>query len=65
MNPLMAAIKMRHWNCIVLLVARALKYDFSTGLLQDGMQEFVLSGDTDMIDTLVTKYNIPGALEGM
>eukprot|EP00439_Symbiodinium_sp_Y106_P051179 s4595_g6.t2 len=59
-NPLMAAIKMRHWNCIVLLVARALKYDFSTGLLQDGMQEFVLSGDTDMIDTLVTKYNIPG-----
>ncbi|CAE7398902.1 tank-1 [Symbiodinium necroappetens] len=59
-NPLMAAIKTRHWNCIVLLVERALKYDFSTGLLQDGMQEFVLSGDTDMVDTLVTKYKIPG-----
>ena len=64
-NPLMAAIKTRHWNCIVLLVERALKYDFSTGLLQDGMQEFVLSGDTDMVDTLVTKYKIPGALEGI
>ena len=58
-NPLIAAISNRHWECIVLLVPRALKYNFSTGLLQDGMQEFVISGDLDMIDSLVTLHKIP------
>ena len=28
--------------------------------LQDGMMEFVVSGDLDMVDTLVSTHNIPG-----
>eukprot|EP00913_Durusdinium_trenchii_P017446 g16397.t1 len=43
-----------------MLVPRALKYNFSTGLLQEGMMDFVVAGNIDMMQKLLVTHQIPG-----
>ena len=62
-NPLIHAVEIRSWECIELLVPRALKYKFSTRLLQEGMLEFVVAGDVDMMINLLQVHKIPGRLD--
>lgn len=59
-NPLIHAVELQSWDCIQLLVPRALKYNFSTRLLQDGMLDFVVAGDVDMMIKCLEVYKIPG-----
>ncbi|CAK9091428.1 unnamed protein product [Durusdinium trenchii] len=59
-NPLIHAVELREWDCIEMLVPRALKYNFSTGLLQEGMMDFVVAGNIDMMQKLLVTHQIPG-----
>ena len=60
-NPLIHAMELQEWPCAELLVPRALKYNFSTELLQNGMVDFVKKGDLEMVQRLLKEYKIPGA----
>lgn len=59
-NPLMMAIRKRDWHCIEPLIPLALDNGFAKGLLQDGMEQLVLDGDTDTLTDLATNYHVPG-----
>ena len=59
-NPLIHAMELQEWSCAELLVPRALKYNFSTDLLQGGMVDFVRKGDLEMVQRLLKDYKIPG-----
>eukprot|EP00440_Ansanella_granifera_P031743 gb/GFBE01034452.1/.p1 GENE.gb/GFBE01034452.1/~~gb/GFBE01034452.1/.p1 ORF type:complete len:808 (+),score=170.50 gb/GFBE01034452.1/:1-2424(+) len=48
-NPLLGAVEGKHWKCIELLLPRALKYKFSTTCLQEGLMDFVIAGDVEMV----------------
>jgi len=59
-NPLMMALRKGDWHCIEPLIPLALDNSFATGLLQDGMEQLVVDGDTDTLTDLATNYHIPG-----
>ena len=60
-NPLIHAVEVQSWECVELLIPRALKYNFSTRLLQEGMVQFVIAGDLEMISKCLLSHHIPGA----
>eukprot|EP00930_Biecheleria_cincta_P019087 TRINITY_DN14679_c0_g1_i1.p1 TRINITY_DN14679_c0_g1~~TRINITY_DN14679_c0_g1_i1.p1 ORF type:complete len:808 (+),score=141.99 TRINITY_DN14679_c0_g1_i1:62-2485(+) len=60
-NPLLHALEEQHWDCIELLMPTALKYKFSTKLLQDGLVHFVISGDCNMVQSVLERGLLPSS----
>lgn len=63
-NPLLHALDGEFWNCIELLLPRALKYKFSTRRLQEGLIPHVISGETSLVKD-VLKRGLPANSEMM